>query len=208
LSTDCNITDKYYHIRVSENEDDASEVADSDSDGDNSKNMESKRNKSKQSDKQKKSAANLRKLLLGGGDDDDFEDDSEDEKSHKGSKMKVSKGKAPGNGKDEGFEDDFFTNGGEEEEEEEEEEEDDDEEEEEVKPVKKTIKNVKGNKKEEGDMTFTYIPQEKQLQGKEKNKKVEEDHGDETPFERMQRQLAEKKKARKAAKKLKSKGML
>jgi hypothetical protein len=172
--------------------------------------MESKTIKSKQSDKQKKSAANLRKLLLGGGDDDDFEDDSEDEKSHKGSKMKVSKGKVTGSGKDEGFEDDFFTNNGEEEEEEEEEEDDDDDEEEEevVKPVKKTSKNVKGNKKEEGDKTFTYIPEEKQLQGKEKNKKVEEDHGDETPFERMQRQLAEKKKARKAAKKLKSKGML
>eukprot|EP00596_Hydrurales_sp_CCMP1899_P000318 CAMPEP_0119044192 /NCGR_PEP_ID=MMETSP1177-20130426/29368_1 /TAXON_ID=2985 /ORGANISM="Ochromonas sp, Strain CCMP1899" /LENGTH=927 /DNA_ID=CAMNT_0007013849 /DNA_START=125 /DNA_END=2905 /DNA_ORIENTATION=+ len=188
-----------------EDEDDASEGADSDSDVDDNKNMESKTIKSKQSDKQKKSAANLRKLLLGGGDDDDFEDDSEDEKSHKGSKMKVSKGKATGSGKDEGFEDDFFTNNGEEEEEEEEE--DDDEEEEEViKPVKKTSKNVKGNKKEEGDKTFTYIPEEKQLQGKEKNKKVEEDHGDETPFERMQRQLAEKKKARKAAKKLKSKG--
>ena len=51
----------------------------------------------------------------------------------------------------------------------------------------------------ETDMVFTYVPDAaKQLQ----DRKKDEQQMDETPFETMQRKLAEKKKARKAAKKL------
>jgi hypothetical protein len=86
--------------------------------------------------------------------------------------------------RDAGFEDDFFTNdgGGDEK----------------IDNVPSKVKKGKA-KGEETDMVFTYVPDAaKQLQ----DRKKEEQQMDETPFETMQRKLAEKKKARKAAKKL------
>lgn len=85
---------------------------------------------------------------------------------------------------DPGFDDDFFTNDGE----------SDEKIENGASKVKKG--KVKGG---ETDMVFTYVPDAaKQLQ----DRKKDEQQMDETPFETMQRKLAEKKKARKAAKKL------
>jgi hypothetical protein len=137
------------------------------------------------------SAANLRRLLLGGGSDNDFSEDSDDGTTSK-AKPKNSKSKNISDDEEEeeeeerdvGFDDDFFTNDG--------------EGDEKIDTVPSKSKKGKA-KGEETDMVFTYVPDAaKQLQ----DKKKDDQQMDETPFETMQRKLAEKKKARKAAKKL------
>ena len=128
------------------------------------------------------SAANLRRLLLGAGSDDEFSEDSDDERPSAAPRRKAVE--APLDG--EGFDDDFFM---------------DDEkiEQENVKPNKAAASKEKRGKvaKDESDMTYTYVPETTKLQGRAEERDV-----DETPFESMQRKLAEKRKARKAAKKL------
>ena len=128
------------------------------------------------------SAANLRRLLLGVGSDDEFSEDSDDERHSAAPKRSTDE--APLGG--EGFDDDFFMDDG-------------DAEQENSKPNKAAATKKKSGKgtKDESDMTYTYVPDAKILQGKGEERDV-----DETPFESMQRKLAEKKKSRKAAKKL------
>ena len=128
------------------------------------------------------SAANLRRLLLGVGSDDEFSEDSDDERHTAAPKRSADE--APLGG--EGFDDDFFMDDG-------------DTEQENGKPNKAAAtkkKSAKGNK-DASDMTYTYVPDAKTLQGRAEERDV-----DETPFESMQRKLAEKRKSRKAAKKL------
>jgi hypothetical protein len=97
--------------------------------------------------------------------------------------MNISEDEDEDEERDAGFEDDFFTNDG--------------EGDEKIDNVPSKVKKGKA-KGEESDMVFTYVPDAaKQLQ----DRKKEEQQMDETPFETMQRKLAEKKKARKAAKK-------
>ena len=137
----------------------------------------------------------MRRLLLGGGSDDDDEgvgQDSDDEiiscKGKVNGKSKNSKATPKDNfgdagEEDKGFNDDFFM---------------DDGEGEEKKETSQALpaKSRKGKGDDILDKSFTYVPDA------EKQKK-EADHSlDETPFETMQRKLTEKRKARKAAKKL------
>lgn len=123
------------------------------------------------------SAANLRRLLLGVGSDDEFSEDSDDERHSAAPKRSIDEALLGG----EGFDDDFFMDDG-------------DTEQEKTAATKK--KSGKGTK-DESDMTYTYVPDAKTLQGRAEERDV-----DETPFESMQRKLAEKRKSRKAAKKL------
>ena len=121
-------------------------------------------------------------MLLGVGSDDEFSEDSDDERHSAAPKRSTDK--APLGG--EGFDDDFFMDDG-------------DTEQENHKPNKAAATKKKSEKgtKDESDMTYTYVPDAKTLQGKGEERDV-----DETPFESMQRKLAEKRKSRKAAKKL------
>ena len=146
----------------------------------------------------KYSAANLRRLLLGGGSDDDdsvAEDSDNDDTFFKSSsKAKGKKVKeVVEDTADAGFQDDFFMDDGEGLEVEE-------EEITKAAPIKSKKTSKKGQKGEEGDMTFTYVPDAKQQLLERKTEP--EQNLDETPFETMQRRLTEKRKARKAAKKL------
>ena len=120
-------------------------------------------------------------MLLGAGSDNEFSEDSDDERHSAAPKRRADDAQIGG----EGSEDDFFM---------------DDEEigEETGKPRKATSQAKRGDvAKDESDMTFTYVPDTKKLQGRAEERDV-----DETPFESMQRKLAEKRKSRKAAKKL------
>ena len=120
-------------------------------------------------------------MLLGGGSDNEFSEDSDDERPSAAPKRRADDAHFGGEGSD----DDFFM--------------DDDEIGEETgKPRKATSQAKRGDvAKDESDMTFTYVPDTKKLQGRAEERDV-----DETPFESMQRKLAEKRKSRKAAKKL------
>lgn len=137
--------------------------------------------------------------MLGGGSDDDDESvgqDSEDETSFfkgkvngksKSSKVISKDEVGDDGGEDKGFNDDFFM--------------DDDEGADEKETSRaQTGKSKKGKVDDDVDKSFTYVPDAKKLN---LDKKKDSDHSqDETPFETMQRKLTEKRKARKAAKKL------
>lgn len=125
-----------------------------------------------------------------------MEQDSDDEDTYfKGkTKGKAKKGKESSNKEseedvvaDKGFDDDFFMDDGE-----------GVDEKEISKPISSKSKN--GKKVEEMNKSFTYVPDVKKQQ-LDKKKEAEQNQ-DETPFETMQRKLTEKRKARKAAKKL------
>ena len=89
-----------------------------------------------------------------------------------------------------GFDDDFFT---------------DDAEKSSANPPDVSLKSKKGKSKaEESDKMFTYVPEAK---NQPSATQLDDRDRDETPFEAMQRKLAEKRKARKAAKKLVKSGL-
>lgn len=93
-------------------------------------------------------------------------------------------------GPDNGFDDDFFT---------------DDAEKNKVDVPELSSKPKKGKlRSEESDKTFTYVPDAKSHQ---QAAQIDDLDRDETPFEAMQRKLADKRKARKAAKKLVKSGL-
>lgn len=141
------------------------------------------------------SAANLRRLLLGAGSDDGFSEDSDDgETSKAATKRKSAKNRPSSDDEDGvediGFDDDFFT---------------DDVEKNNTALPDVPLKSKKGKSRaEESDKTFSYVPDAKSHQ---LATQVDDRDRDETPFEAMQRKLAEKRKARKAAKKLVKSGV-